>query len=213
MKFTKLLPIAVLAVFAVPAFADTPDTTQSQLLQITVPPHLHIANESGTTSTTASFDNEYSTITLGETLNAKFRVYTNYHENTLKLTAKAGTSGTDAEALYGTAAAPMLVFTNTTYKPEDTSVTNITGGSPAAKDNPNAIAFALTKTTSMVADSGPNATIDETLAGNTITYTMGNGQFEFNYDMDTTAQANTFSTMDEEGTYQCTLTLAQYIAP
>lgn len=211
MKFTKLLPIAVMAMFAVPAFAA--DSTQSQLLQITVPQHFHMANESGTVSTTASFNDEYSTITLGDALNAKFRVYTNYHENTLKLTAKAATSGADAEALYGTAAAPILVFTNTTYKPADTSVTNITGGSPAAKDNPNAIAFALTRTTSMVADSGPSDTIGENLASNTLTYTMGNGQFEFNYDMDTTAQANTFSTMDEEGTYQCTLTLAQYTAP
>lgn len=108
--------------------------------------------------------------------------------------------GTDAESM-------NIVFTNNSRQPADTAVQNITSGSGTAyKDNPNAIAFAITPTITPDTESGaeePVATFD----ANKAKYVIKNGKYQMQYTIGTAALASTFSTHDTDGTYQATLTL------
>ena len=209
MKFTKLIPLAMAAMLVSPAFADPP-TSQSELLQITLPAFVSVTKESATGKQTASatYNDTYSTITLSQAMNAKFRVRTNYHSNVLTVHATAPlTSSGSAEALYGDAAAPKLVFTNSTTgsQPAEASVTDITGGTLSS--NPNAIAFGITRTYGKeIYPEG--ATISENLSGTTLTLGIPNGEYTFDYTLATTAEASTFNTLDEKGTYQATIFFA-----
>lgn len=132
----------------------------------------------------------------------------NQPDRAIYLSATAPTTGGATTALYGTDAESMnIVFTNNSRQPADTAVQNITSGSGTAyKDNPNAIAFAITPTITPDTESGaeePVATFD----ANKAKYVIKNGKYQMQYTIGTAALASTFSTHDTDGTYQATLTL------
>ena len=208
--FTKFIPVALALMLSVPAFAETSPTATSTM-QINVPEFINITKESAQEASTASFNDTYTTITLSPAMNANFRVITNKPGDQVKLTGTALGGSTQVNALFGTVDALNLVFTNTTSTepPADTAVSNITGGTPAAKDNANAIAFTLTPTITPNTASGAT-TPGKAFATGIATYTLNtSGVYDMSYAVGTTAVANTFSTHDTNGTYKATITLSQ----
>lgn len=208
-KLTKLLPAALALVLMSTAAYAAPSDEATSTLQITVPEFINITKDGSSTETTsATFDDNYSTITLSPSLNAIFNVINNQPDREIYLSATAPTSGGSTTALYGDDADNMkIVFTNSTRQPADTSVTNITSGSGTAyKANPDAIAFAISPTITPDTESGAEEPQKE-FNSNKAKYTIKNGKYKMQYTIGTTAEANTFSTHDTDGTYQATMTL------
>jgi len=214
MKIKTLLPVALMMMLVSPAFAEDPATASNSAqseLQITVPEFINITKETSVEASTATFDPTYSTITLVPALNANFKVITNKPNDSIKLTATALEGSVQVNAIYGTAADDVkLVFTNINRAPSAGAIDNIKGSTPAVASNANAIAFKLTPTITPDTNSGatdPAATYDN--GTGTISYVLQNGIYGFSYAVGTTAEANTFSTHDTNGTYKATLTLSQ----
>lgn len=208
-KLTKLLPAALALMLMSTAAYAVPSDEATSTLQITVPEFINITKDGSSTETTsATFDDNYSTITLSPSLNAIFNVINNQPGREIYLSATAPTSGGSTTALYGDDADNMkIVFTNNSRQPADTSVTNITSGSGTAyKGNPDAIAFAISPTITPDTESGAEEPQKE-FNSNKAKYTIKNGKYKMQYTIGTTAEANTFSTHDTDGTYQATMTL------
>ena len=212
MKFAKFIPVALALTLACPAFASPATQAQSDQ-SITVPTFFNISVSSTHESTGATFNDTYTTITLGDALDATFHVITNVPTDKVYLTAYAKENGVaTTKALGGASDATSLkiVFTND-------SVTNgsPTGaiadclGTPSIENNADAIAFVLTPTVTNDADSGMSAAPTGALASNVVTYTFTKaGEVDFKYVMGTSAIGNTFSTHDTAGTYKATLKMS-----
>lgn len=207
-KITKFLPLAMALLLVSPAMA-TPSETATSEMTIEVPQFVNVQKVSEVATTNATFSDDYTTITLAPALNAKFQVINNLPERAVYLQATAPVSDTgNAKALYGTAGAMKLVFTNSTRLPAATAVENITSGSAAFASNPNAIAFAITTESNFAPDGDSGATdATMTFSDNVAKYVISNGVYNPTYTIATGAEAQTFSTHDTNGTYQATLTL------
>ena len=212
MKFTKFIPLALAAMLSLPVSAAATDTA-TQVMQLTFPDFINITGDGTQLTSGVTFNDDYTTINVTTALNAGFKVVSNYHSSTLTLTAAAPQSADALPAMYSIDGTSKLgfVFTNVSQPPANTSVSNITGGSATKTGNPNAIAYAFNAGSAYTPDSGASGTITPAYSANAVTYKIGNGIFNFDYDMadTTTPIANTFSTLDESGTYQCTLTLTR----
>lgn len=213
-KIAKLLPVALALMIAVPAFAETvaSKTSDKTTLQINVPKFIYInhTSKADAESATASFDADYTILTLDKGMAATFSIVTNNPDEKVQLTATAKAGSTNVNALFGTATAPNIVFTNTgAGKRQATAdaVTNIIT-SPAKTANANAFALAVQPATKAVADSG-GVDPTPTKNGNAIEYPLVNGAYTFTYTFAQTALENTFSTHDADGQYQATITLSQ----
>lgn len=207
MKITKFLPIALVAIMLAPASFAASGTASSNL-QINVPEFINITTTSPSAKS-ATFDDNYSQITLNEAMVSNFHVITNYNGKQIKLSASALADGpATAPALFGTAASPIIVLSNETVKPTTAQIASC-GALSAVAENPNCIAFKLTPT--ITPDSATPAAIQGTpaLASNEITYTLTNGIYDFKYTSGLTAEGTTFSTHDEMGTYKATLTMTE----
>lgn len=208
-KITKILPLAMALMLAVPAFAATADTTNSQTstMTLTVPEFINITKTDSVEEANAEFDADYTTLNTSVTMNAGFHVITNVPDK--KIYLKGTCQGADGEqvALYGDSAGVLnLVFANEQRKPTTAAITNITGKAAAKASNENAIAFSLTPSITAIAASGatdPSAV----LADGKVTYTLKNGAYDMVYTLGQTALAETFSTHDTWGTYKATLLL------
>lgn len=207
-KITKLLPMAMALMLACPAFAAS--NNASSEMSLTVPAFINVTKESAVETSSATFNDAYSTITLAPTLNANFKVVTNVPDKVVYLKATAETSdGADgvSSALCGDTSAMYLVFTNTTRKPADTDVQNITAMSGTAKaKNPNAIAFLVTP---LITPDGTSGAAEPTIefSDGKAKYTLKNGVYAMGYTIATSALAETFSTHDTNGTYKATLVM------
>ena len=218
MKFTKFIPVALALTLAVPAFA-APVATQSDTLQFTLSPFFNITKNSPKVYTGAvTVDDAYTTLTVSTPMTFGYHVITNNRSDAVKLTAKAeSTSGTQVDALGGTASNPVIVFTNTTMpaaeKPSKAQVQAAAALDDDKSATPNAIAFNVTPVCKMVDDTGaladPSATMLLPAAdGANIKYTFNNGEYNFDYTI-STADNTTFSTYDTEGTYKAYITMTQ----
>lgn len=209
MKIHKLLPIAVALMMVSPAFAST-SSSQSSTLELTVPKFINITKDSTSVdSATASYNDDYTALTLDKSITQKFKIITNNPDEKVKLTATALEGGSDVNALYGTATAPVLVFTNTgsdARAAKSGAIAKAAAGDKTA-DSANAIAFALTPTITPDTTSGaktPTATKND----EDITYELtANGIYSFQYVSAKTATG--FSTHDTDGTYKATIVLSQ----
>ena len=212
MKFTKFIPVALALTLAAPAFS-APLTEAQSVQSITVSPFFNIAYTSTKETTSATFNDSYNVITLGDSLNASFHVITNVPTDKVYLTAYAKEDGNAlTKALGGApdASSLKIVFTND-------SVTNGAPagaiadclGSPTIAGNPDAIAFTLTPTVTADSDSGMSAAPTGALASNVVTYSFTKaGEVDFLYTMGTSALSNTFSTHDTAGTYKATIKMS-----
>ena len=91
MKITKFLPIALAAMMLAPASFAASGTASSNL-QINVPEFINITTTSPSAKS-ATFDDNYSQITLNEAMVSNFRVITNYNGKQIKLSASAQANG------------------------------------------------------------------------------------------------------------------------
>src|SRR5574344_1496470 len=121
------------------------------------------------------------------------------------MSATAKTSSGNVNAIFNTGTNKYIVLTNNLVIPASTSVSNITGGSPTATSNPNAIAYSVDNPT--------------TYYGLAVSYNSTNKNWQLTtstYGYMTTALnipaqtplANTFSNDDEAGNYKATITLS-----
>ena len=212
-KIVKLLPVAFALMLINPAFADPSNKAQSDL-SVTVAPFINITKEAETPTANARFNDAYTTLDLDTTLSATFKVVNNVPDKVIYLRATCPSAGGDQQALYGTAAdAINIVFTNSSRQSATptNSVSNITGATASAAQNPNAIAFAIKPTITPDTTTGA-ATPTAELSGkdgatDNVKYTIKNGVYTMKYDIQGSALANTFSTHDTDGTYKATLYL------
>lgn len=207
-KFTKILPVALaLMIMSPAAFADPTGSATSEM-QITVPEFINITKVSEVNETEATFNDDYTTITLMPALSATFKVINNEPDKSVYLDGTATASDGDAKVLYGDKDAMKLVFVNNDRKPTLAQIQNITSGSAAYADNPNAIAFAITASENFAPDSSSGAT-DAVISfeNNCAKYVISNGIYNPVYTIATSAEAQTFSTHDTNGLYKATLTL------
>jgi len=219
MKFTKFIPVALALALAVPAAFSAPVATQSDTLQFTLSPFFNITKNAPKVYTGAvTVDDAYTTLTVATPMTFGYHVITNNRSDAVKMTAKAeSTSGTQVDALGGTADNPVIVFTNTTMpaaeKPSKAQVQAAAALNSDKSATPNAIAFNVTPVCKMVDDTGaladPAATMLLPAAdGANIKYTFNNGEYNFDYTI-STADSTTFSTYDTEGTYKAFITMTQ----
>lgn len=215
--FTKFLPVALaLMVGTTGAFAAyTNGSNQEKAdLSITVPHYLNIIKTPGLSeaSGVTSFGSTYETINLDTAMSADFTVYNNFPGQKIFL---RGTTGPNNIAAFGgtTAADLHLVFSNTTagQQPTDAAIKDAYASSPAKASNPNCFALTVTPTLGKVDGTAATAAATPLLQsdgeGKMVQYTLSNGGYTFNYELAQTADANTFSTHDTDGTYTATLYL------
>ena len=207
-KITKILPLA-LALSMTGVFA-TESTTATVNYQLTLEDYIKITTSTEALSSDTTFGANYGDITIKSDMTGKFNIISNAKQRTMELKA----TNVDGEnPLYavtfdnsaGTGTA-KLVFAHTTEIPDGTSIANITGGTPAADSNPNAIAFNVTL--GQTYEHGPG-----TIAGawdgtnKKIVYTMDNGVSDLTIKVGGKNIDKTFNTQDQSGIYKATLTL------
>ena len=133
-KIVKLLPTALALMLISPAVFAAASDEATSTLNLTVPEFINITKDNSSVETaSATFDDNYTTITVAPALNAIFNVVNNQPDRAIYLSATAPTTGGATTALYGTDAESMnIVFTNNSRQPADTAVQNITSGSGTA---------------------------------------------------------------------------------
>ena len=219
MKMKHLLPIAVALMLVTPSvMAATGEGTRSvnHLFKFTVDPYMNITDTtaSGADTSTAHYDLDYAGINLDSALIPSFKVVTNHDDDTLFFTAKTKVGGADVAALGGTDKdKPIIAFANTTH------TTGLTADAVSAaiagtdvKSSPNVIAFQFNFDRANCCDTDTPATLKSTdivPAKGHIKYTLKNGIYNFKYTSAQTAHPGSFSTHDEDGIYQTTITMSQ----
>ncbi len=216
MKISKLLPVtlALSLCMTTATFAATEATNSvhnaDYLLQLA--PFFDIEATAPTKAGTVSYDQNYTKISIDNAVEGSFQVISNTNTKDVYL---YGTCLADSEvsALYGDFGALKLVFTNTAVggngqKTTDTVVEGIRKGTiTAAKGSPNAIAFNLKVTPSLDAEKSlKNGSITGVKDGeDNVKYTMPNGVATFLCSVSGSAQDDSFSTLDTNGTYRATI--------
>ena len=160
---------------------------------------------------------DYKTITISE-VNSVFEVITNKNtggtgedgEPVYVIATCETKSGANTPALAGDKGALALIFTNTSNRPDASSVEHIRGGNATSTESPNAIAFSMTELyqheeTSKDGFIGDDYTFD--IAKGQLGYSVANGKHHFTYSVGGNAYNNSFSTMDMSGIYKATLTM------
>ena len=225
-KITKLLPLAVAFVMATtgayaPAGAATEatNTPQTANYSLDLQPFFDIETTSSSLSSTTSFSGNYTELTMDTALNATFQVIGNQVSQSVALSATCPVFDSEDQnatggALYNVAegnnAGLRIIFANSTNRPSDLTTMKTTH---ATASSPNAIAFTLTPTYTHEEASSNGFLNTPALSADKIVYELPNGKHTFQYVIGTTPIDSSFSTLDTNGTYTATLTLAQYTAP
>ena len=228
MKISKLLPIALAFTlcFSSAVYAEGEPTgagdglgggadasaSATNIYSLTLPEYLKITNTKEAGTSTVDYGANYESATIDTALSGQFTVISNKVTKDIYLQGTSVTSGGTANSLYSVAKDPSkmyLVFTNEDHKPANTSVTNITGGSATTAGNPDAVAFAITASSShdLFTTDGITPAWDD--AKNQAKYTIKNGTSVFTFNVSGTNDTNTFSTHDTNGTYKATLTMTE----
>jgi len=214
MKFTKFIPVAMAVALAVtPTFAADTDTVSSEFT-LTNPAYFNITELPGAVKTAAGViaeDASTGVISLSYTtpMAVTYRVVNNQKNHNVYVHANAVGANT-CEALGGANVSNLkLVFANTATKPTDAAILDAAASASTKANNANAIAFpfqlgAVTETEGSIADP--------TYASNILTYIAQPGTFEIPYTLGTAPSDNTFSSIDQEGTYKSTLIITD-VAP
>lgn len=222
-KITKFLPIALalaLSFTSVQAAVveGEDESTQATLnYQLTLNDYIKITSTNPETTLTSAgtFDDDYTNLTLQDSMDSGFTIISNAENRTLKLTA-TNTAATTPSAMYGFDNGSFyLVFTNAsaTGGVAASSVTNITAPGEGATEpslNPNAIAFKVTATEGHSGGPAASESVKPFVSSwvtDHIEYAMMNGTATLGFKINNKAEQTTFSTHDTKGTYQATLTL------
>ena len=220
MKIKKLLPIALALVFCTtPVFADTNALTGAEEAKtdysISVPDFLKITLDvpGQQSATLGTFSDTYNSATLDNNLTGTFKVVTNHEQDVYLYGVCEANTGT-ANALVGSPGSLALIFTNEGKGTRISTATDLseitTAGASATTKNANAIAFAVSVSPTMEANSyatGDKITTDTAIKEGALKYTLPNSITTFEINVDKTVLDNTLSTLDETGTYKATLYL------
>lgn len=212
MKLTKLLPAALaLMLMSTAVYAEDQSNSAQSVMTLNLAPYIKITTSTAAVSSDTGYGQDYGSITINTDLAPTFKVINNDPSRVIYLKGTAPVSGSGTtNALYGGADGSdmKIVFTNTSNAPADTSVQNITSGSPTASSNPNAIAFSMASTITPQENTGAeNPASVEFSEEDGIKYPIKNGIYDFAYNITGDNITNTFDTNDTNGTYQATLTL------
>lgn len=113
-KIVKLLPAALALMLMSPAVFAAASDEATSTLNITVPEFINITKDNSSVETaSATFDDNYTTITVTPALNAVFNVVNNQPDRAIYLSATAPTSGGSTTALYGEDADSMNIVLQT----------------------------------------------------------------------------------------------------
>ena len=206
MKFTKFIPLVCALALTVPAFAASTDTESTEFT-LTNPAYFNIEVTSSNLSGTGTIaEDGEGVISLSYTtpMAVTYRVVNNQKNHNIYVhgTALKDGGGT-AKALGGEDEDNLkLVFAHNTVKPTSGAIGDAAAASSTAANNKNAIAFPfnlgdITETEGSIADP--------TYASNKLTYVAQAGTFVIPYTLGTAPSPNTFSSIDESGTYKATL--------
>lgn len=216
-KFVKLLPIALAFILASPVFAENlaPGTATGQTsnasaeLQLTLPPFIDITTQETNRTSSVTFLDDYSNITITTPMLAQFQVITNSQTgDAVQLTATAG--NTAYNALRASSDNDFyLVFANTEMVPDEQSIISATSATPKSQENPNAFAVKITPNVDPVTNTGATKVTPNYEGTNKVKYPLTNGIYTFKYSLATTALDSTFSTLDTNGVYKSTMVLTQ----
>ena len=215
MKFKKLLPIALTLMLCTSAGvyaaggADA-QSSDSAVYTLNLADYLRINADTEPQASTVSYGTEYSSATIDTAMTGIFKVISNNRTQDFYLQGTCQTADGATPCIYGAdgdCKNMKIVFTKTDVPPAATAVTNITGGSPTAEENPDAIGFNLAITPARV--DGPDEDLEAVWDTNKVKYTMNNGIETFTCTVDGTNDTNTFSTHDTDGQYQATLTMTE----
>ena len=232
-KITKLLPLALALVMttsfayaegegtqaALPDIANGAEgdsgTSATALYQLTLNEFFDIDVQAPGTPTVTIDTDDYKTISE---VNSVFEVITNKNtggtgedgEPVYVIATCETKSGANTPALAGDKGALALIFTNTSNRPDASSVEHIRGGNATSTESPNAIAFSMTELyqheeTSKDGFIGDDYTFD--IAKGQLGYSVANGKHHFTYTVGGSAYNSSFSTMDMAGIYKATLTM------
>lgn len=113
-KIVKLLPAALALMLMSPAVFAAASDEATSTLNLTVPEFINITKDNSSVETaSATFDDNYTTITVAPALNAIFNVVNNQPDRAIYLSATAPTTGGATTALYGTDAESMNIVLQT----------------------------------------------------------------------------------------------------
>lgn len=178
------------------------EQTSSYYFNAAYPAVKYVEADGGVISTTINTD----TGAISNALTPAFEIGTNAPvQQTLTMSVNSLTSSGNVNSLFTSGSNRYIVFTNNTVVPSSTSVSNITGGSPAAASNPNAIAYLVNAPST---SSGLSVAYSSTNRNWQFTTTSW-GRFSTTLNIPiSTPLSNTFSTNDEPGNYRATVTLS-----
>ena len=212
MKISKLLPIALAFTLctSLAAFAEDP-VTATYTLQL--PEYLKITATDPGTAGVSSYEDGYTGVNLDKALAGTFTIITNNPDKVVYLQGSTTSSTGAVNAIFSEdktdAKKLVLVFANKTanHIPTAEHIANITGGSAAIDQNPNAIAFRLAPSDMTNDILGTTAAATWEDGKKQVSYAIDNGTTNFTYTLAQTAYDNTFSTHDTMGDYVATLTM------
>ncbi|MBR1373336.1 hypothetical protein IJ750_05815 [bacterium] len=209
--FTKTaLTLMALGVFASGAMAAGDEQANDSVqYQLTLADYLKIDATTQDQTSTVTFGENYSSISIDSAMTGTFSVISNASSKVLYLQGTNTVSG--AQALYsndGDATDDLhIVFTKVGGVAADGDVTNAASSAPSKASNKDAISFKIQPTVSHAENSASGITPAWDNEKKQVAYTMKNGTGTYSYLISGSADNNTFSTHDSSGTYQATLTL------
>lgn len=213
MKITKLLPIALAMTLCTTSvyaaeLSQTEDSKTSDQLEYTLnlKDFYDIEATAVTQNSETYFGDNYSTIQIASSLDAKFNVISNKDSDDVYLYGQCKTAGGNIHALYGDAEALKIVFTrdDASSTLTEATVANLNKDADSSK---NAIAFNLTQGAATATESGVIG--EKAFADHYLHYPLKNGKYEFNYSISGQAVDQSFNAADAQGTYKSTLVMSR----
>ena len=148
---------------------------------------------------------DVNTGALSAALNPQFTISTNSN-STQNLTASstANIQGTTVNSIFNISTTKYIILTNTNHLPAQSAIDNIKSGSPSAANNPNAIAYQINDPT---ASTGLTVTYNNTNKNWGLVLSKKGSTITAIAVPASTPLAQTYSILDQAGTYQATIIL------
>lgn len=214
MKISKLLPITLALMLGMSCAYATPQPTAQADYELTLAPFFNVTHKGTNLESAVSYNDTYTTATIDSDLTGAYTVITN-ESTDIYLYGSCIASDGDSHALYGAPGGLKLIFTN--ENPEDSThlltkdqVTAMMTSPGTTSGSPNAVAFGLSVTPALVADTHPADGVivtDDALNNNSLKYSLPNCNSTFTYSVSGSSVDSSFSTLDQKGTYKATLYL------
>ena len=214
MKISKLLPITLALMFGMSCAYSAPQPTAQADYELTLPEFFNVTHQGTNLTSGVTYDDAYTSAKITNDLTGAYTVITNESTDIYLYGSCEASDGT-SHALYGAPGSLRLVFTNENPEEIDHLLTKEQVGAMmttpgTTSGSPNAVAFNLSVTPALVADTYPAGTAivtDTKLNDNSLKYSLPNCNSTFTYSVAGSSADSSFSTLDQKGTYKATLYL------